>query len=355
MRSSRRRVSAAISSSRGRGAAAFLRLSRGGWSTLWIVLSVTFADSAPYGQATEAVARLAREHESRPCDDTVPIANRPSGAGLGFGAAPAECAGLEHGARRRRAGLRGSITRPGDRPARRGAVERDRDFGGLAWLRSRGPDGKLGSKLRAIGRNHVELELAGGEGRDLETAVGIGCRAALARRWRGAHGFLRPCHGDDLQPARRGRIVSLNAAGQPAGGLQCDYPGIAGTRAQVASLTTKAGGFDPNGLAVLGSTAFDFSLAVGVGRGREQIGEAAAGGGNVEDWAEYLRPLAPLPASRVRRATGLPSGPMTRTIVMTGPPSFSRTDPGFAGNADGENASPPSPSFGEYAQSARGK
>ena len=66
------------------------------------------------------------------------------------------------------------------RPFARGALQRNRDVGGLAWLDCEGGR-EPGSKLHALGEEHVDVELAGGEGRDLEAALGIGRRAALAR------------------------------------------------------------------------------------------------------------------------------------------------------------------------------
>ncbi len=217
------------------------------------------------GKAAEAVTRPVYKQEGRLRDDPVQRES-PVRAGRGFGSSRG-ITRLEDGGTGE--GLAFAVDHATDhRPFAWGALQRDCDVGSLARLDREG--GRWpGTKLHAIGEEHVDVELAGGEGRDLEAALGIGRRAALAQHlWAGRRLRQRP--GDDLQAPRRGGIVDLDAAGQPAGGLQRDRPG---TGAELAPLETEPGGFDQDRVDILGSTALDFPLAVGVGRGREQVGE----------------------------------------------------------------------------------
>ena len=72
---------------------------------------------------------------------------------------------------------------------------------------------------------------------------------------------------------RRGRVVGLDSTNYPAGRFQRDSLGAAGGCTELAPLNTEPCGFDPNHLDVFGSTFLDLTLAVGVGRGREQVGD----------------------------------------------------------------------------------
>ena len=220
------------------------------------------------------------------------------------------------------------------------------DLGGLARL-DREAGGGSGPKLLALRDRHVEHELAGGEGRDLEPALGVGRHVRFARRSKEVRSsgrrsalhatldrFLR--HHSNLQSLHIGWVARLHLHLQASNGVESEVVNPSFRSADLLELKTKPGGFDSDSVKIVDPGALDLSLAAAIGRGRDQPTQfvrqwSVRPGADASDHSQqgWHHPGAPRPAADPAPAREPLCAPVRSASVapIPRPESLSATTP----------------------------